>query len=252
MTASTSSAPTLEEMSVDEKARVIERIRGLLAKGYQTTNEHEQEAFLAKAQELLLRYNLAESQVYGGRAKKSDMKKYTFDIGEGGDISWRRQLIYDIAKLNFVAAVYDTGTSKVHLVGEQHNVQVVQYLFVYVSRNILRAATKKWELEMRKPSWKRASHNGRAFKNAFYHGAVAGVRDQMTRAKKKVGEETANNMALVVVKDQEVEDAKLRFFPNLRKGQVAKVQDNGGWETGYAEGKSMPIQPAVTRQAKAS
>lgn len=116
-----------------ETARIAEKIRRLLALS-KSSNEHEAAAAAAKAQDLLHRYNLSVDQV--DAAQRPDYGREIVDIGNNA--GWRGVLLHVIATPN-TAQVISLGGGRYAVIGQPHTIEVVRYLYEYLSREIERA-----------------------------------------------------------------------------------------------------------------
>lgn len=123
-------------MTVDTK--ILDRIAKLLALAKGGTTEGEANAAMGKAQELMAEHNLtlanleAASGDRGSRVKETQHQSLMY--------KWKRELLEDIAKVNFCALVIQYGTTRAgekiatgyELIGRPANVTVVRHMFAYL------------------------------------------------------------------------------------------------------------------------
>lgn len=183
---------------------MLKRIRALLAMSRGNANENEAAVAAAKAQELLLQYNLSIDDV--------EQRDSTGKVIEDGDLltsssnPWRRDLAVAIASLYFCDYYWQHVRFKAphrkrpyirgdrhNFVGLPHNVVVVKEMFVYLVDTIERLAK-----EARKDVVKRkVPIDGRphAYEHAFRHGCAKRIIDRIWA---KYHEQTAPPAGLLV------------------------------------------------------
>lgn len=232
-----------------ELDRVVERIKKLLAL---TASRNPNEAALAasKAQELLFRHNLSMAMVEA--ATEGGDSAYVADrFDSGGWMHWRRRLLAAVARNNFCRGVSYQGTREVGIVGEPHNVTVVKHLYAFLVRDIIRLADIGVKSERTLDE-----EEQRAWKRSFYLGAVRIVAQRMAEQHQRDIAADAQSAALVVRKDQELDEAYKEFFPNLggdADDDTAEVipppKDRGpsrprradGYRAGLIAGRTIPL-----------
>lgn len=82
-----------------DEARDLDVVQKLLAKAAKTEHEPERDAFLAKAQQIMLRRNWTTAEVERA-AGRADGKREEQRV-EGGFYLWQRELWREVARLNF-------------------------------------------------------------------------------------------------------------------------------------------------------
>jgi hypothetical protein len=146
--------------NIDEK--LIKKIEALLnTKG---CTEAEAQARVAKAQELLEKYNLDLAQVGSGGPARKDQKR------KGGLYSWQRKLWQAVAELNFchylsIKGLARGSTYEHRLIGSHANVIATEHMAQYLQDTVERLA-QQW-----------AKDN--LFKSVFVREAIA-YREGMT------------------------------------------------------------------------
>ena len=115
--------------------QIIERVRKLLALST-SSNPHEAALAAAKVQELLQQYNLELSQVE--TATKEQPPAYEHQsVDVGSKRVWKRLLMGAIAHAHFCEAVTMSGTTRLAVIGQKHNIEVAHYLYDYLSRQLV-------------------------------------------------------------------------------------------------------------------
>jgi hypothetical protein len=229
--------------------RIVERIKKLLALS-SSQNPHEAALAAAKAQELLFRHNLSLSMVEA--ALEGGSSAYVSDrFDSGGWMHWRLRLLSAVARNNFCRGVSYQGTRDVGIVGEPHNVTVVKHLYAFLVREVLRLA----DLGV-KEQHGLDEEESRAWKRSFYLGAVRTIAQRLATQRQRDISADPQAAALVVRKDQELDEAYREHFPTAQsneddeEGAPAPVrQDRGpsrprrtdGYRAGVLAGRTIPL-----------
>ena len=218
---------------------ILERIKKLHALATRNSNTHEAAAAAAKAQELCFQHNLELEEVIKVRgAEKAPYVQADYVMKAGrNDAPWKRTLFDGICKANFCKAVQYPGTSKMGVVGQRHNFEVVCYLFEYLTKEIERLALDS--------CIKEGIFTKRArYIKQFCEGASASVYWRLKAQHKEQTASAEDCRALVVVKDKELDAAVRQIWPNLRKTYRSVTYGNG-YSQGQVAGRSIGINPAV-------
>ena len=229
-------------MGGNERAAVLERITKLLALST-SSNEHEAAAAAAKAQELMFRHNLDLAQLQAGQAGSQD--EYTTRVVELGALnSWRRSLIHVLAEHNFCKAVAFVGTPRVAIVGEPHNIALVEQLYAYLLRELLRLADAGWLRAKR-----RARDTAHQWKHGFQHGAVAAIAERLAEQRQQDEAATAESQALVVLKDAGVAEALDWHYPQATADRRRATVSATGWQAGRRAGEAIGLSTPAEIEA---
>lgn len=247
--------------AAQELDRVVERIKKLLALS-SSQNPHEAALAAAKAQELLFRHNLSMSMVEA--TLEGGTSGYVSDrFDSGGWMHWRRRLLAAVARNNFCRGVSYQGTRDVGIVGEPHNVSVVKHLYAFLVREIMRLADIGVKAERGLDE-----EEMRAWKRSFYLGAVRTIAQRLATQRQRDINSDPNAAALVVRKDQELDDAYREHFPNAQSdgeseedgAPAPKRQDTGpsrprrtdGYRAGILAGRTIPLNLPIDAPRPAS
>ena len=222
---------------------VLARVQKLLAKGEDAgSSEAEAAAFLAKAQELMLRHRLTREEVDAA------------DVGAGPEpvdheevrdvtLSHRERrvgtILVNFFGVRLMYSRYDgKNRQKTHLtlVGLRQDVQVAQYVRVYLLRTFGKlwagylAAWQAEELERCEGAWARPSEA------SYYEGLAYGVSAKLAAARRRVEEE----LAVALREDPRVKERYDDLFPDKRPlGRKSTSLDDA--EAGYAAGREIDI-----------
>lgn len=200
---------------------------------------------LDKIKRLMDRYNLTSAQVDGAeRDKRPGFDNVYYDIGF--NVNWRKTLLDAIAKYSYCSAIFDHSGKGVHIVGQPHNVEIVKELFEYLATAIVRLADEGWnELgEMQ------AVSTARTWKHNFRVGASRTLRlrldEQRRESMKEQQAENPNAGALVVVMENELNDAVAKYFPRIvSSSKRASIGDAGAYAAGRAAGQRVSLADQI-------
>lgn len=209
--------------------KIIEQVKKLLALADTTRGAtiEEAAAAAAKAQALLFKHNLTLAQVQEDVQEGDDYRLDTMDLGARSE--WRRILFNEIAVLNFCRTIVLTGTSWSNVIGKPHNIEIVQYLYRYLSREVWSCWTSR-KKQFRKKSRAR-----------YCQGCVTGIVVTLRLQRRRNEEESEDSRALVLREDQGVEEAKQRLGGPTQKHKVRKERRSKAHEAGYLDGRQVEI-----------
>lgn len=217
----------------DEK--MLDKVRKLFAQAEGTDNVAEQEAFTAKATELMLTYAIDEAMLQkAGKATSETI--IAKDIVIAGYAKAKMNLLANIAdamgaKTVYVANTKRSGWSTVHVtvIGWESDVASIEVLF---SSLIMQVSTN-----MEREAKRNAHVHGRAFKQAFILGFSDEVYRRLLIQRKdaiKTAEDSTPGAALAVIdRSKAVDNDYARRYPRTRRGTGAKASSG----TGMAQGR---------------
>lgn len=231
--------------------RIVDRVKKLLALST-SANPHEAALAAAKAQEILFRHNLSLAMVEAELAEGPGAGYVKDRFDSGGWMDWRRRLIAAIARNNFCRGVSYQGTRDVGIVGEPHNVLVVKHLYAFLVRELMRLA----EIEVAgQPVL--TEDESRAWKRSFYQGAVRTIAQRLAEQRQRdiaaAAQGAPGAMALVVRKDQELDDAYRQHFPDAPppppesppadqpRRKPRRPRSTDGYRAGLRAGQTIPL-----------
>jgi len=190
----------------------------------------------AKAQALLFEYNLSQADVETKEQAPDPYGKieHVMTGANRNTVTWRRSLLYTIAKHNFCSAVTLPGTTKMSLVGKRSNVETVLYLNEILVREIERLAIE---------AGKTVLNNRAAYMLSFCRGAVATIHARLMEQQRS-SEASATmhqdmqtgtrNAVAIRTMSEELGKAVKHFFPTL---VTRTVRRSIGSPDGYAAGR---------------
>lgn len=221
-------------MQTDTKA-ILDRAQKLQALAERAGSPEEAANAASKLQAMLLRHNLTMAQVAGN--VQEEFKKEGFDLSRENrnHKGWKSTLYYGIAKANFCESCWNPQTSQMSIVGRKQNIDMVNYLYSYLSLEIMRLAQAASRYESNKAVYFRA----------FCIGAMSSVLKRLQAEKEEVRREATQNNALMIVEDRAVSTEFRRHFPNTRKGTGPSVGNRSGLDAGREAGRGIGLRQGI-------
>lgn len=240
--------------------RIIDRIQKLLRMA-ESNSPNEAAIAATKADELLLQYNLERAAVEArGEIDRDPYVKHYIDAGgTKPQYGWRGNLLAAIARSGFCKDLYQARILRFCVIGKQHNVEAVEYLYTYLAGEVDRLARAAWKAEGKyATSIDRWGYRGPANYGTWTKvfalaaaDAIAG-RLYMQRREQQAAQTAAGDAtrALVVMSDAELKQAVTQLFPNMRgtyRGDQSQALDRyvGAHIAGYAAGQSVSINQGI-------
>ena len=223
-----------------EDEKVIEKVAKILALKANAGTEEEAQAAAAMAQKMAFKYNLDLEAIESGTkgVGRREVIRGTIDVGRAG---WSRSLLSVVAMNNFCRVVTHGDSPICTVVGERHNLLITDYIYAFVVYEINRLADAAWTNRDRRAVYEPVQ----TYKRGFREGAVVGVSTALSRQRNDDMNNVQGGRALVIVKDQQVEEALHQFFPNLRAGRSRTVRYGQGYDLGYEKGRQIQINKGV-------
>lgn len=198
---------------MNDKARVIERIKKLLALS-ESANEHEAALAAEKAQELLAEYNIDMFDIQ--ETEDDPTAEVHEERAQSRPQAWRRSVYMAVAKMYFCeyyfiggVFVLDPNSKRGRVkrdthcfVGKPHNTEVAKLMAAYLCATILRLSSQG---SHQYPKSERARYK-KSFHNAASHRLYWRIMDRIEKAKKEglTTAEGRNLPALLSMYDQEM------------------------------------------------
>jgi hypothetical protein len=215
--------------SVD--ARLLEKVRALLAKAESTTFEAEADAFMSKAQELMARHAIDVAMLQAGDSRH----------GLVGGVRARRvhiddpyaaqkaQLLGVVAHANDAKVVWHEGFGFATVIGFPVELDLTELTFTSLLVQMTRAMTAASSAD-------RARTRAPAFRRAFVLSYAQRIGERLLEATQRATDEAGQQYgaALVPVREarrEAVEERSAAWFPNTRPIRTRSV-DAGGWYAG--------------------
>ena len=238
--------------------RLLDKIGKLLAQAEGTTNEHEAEAFVTRAQELATAYaldlELARARQQARRLKAVDdaFEQRKLVIGEKGKRG-NRQLVFlylAIAQANDVLVNVATDSTFVLGFGYPADLDVVERLWASLATQMATAAARRL----------RAGEHGRiaavSWRLSFYEGWVHAVQTRLEQARARTlatPTEGGTTGELVLRKKAErvrdFHDQESQARGTWRGGRADRQVHGSAWRAGERDGRNARLgEPEVEQR----
>jgi hypothetical protein len=224
----------------------------------------------------------------GSRPDEMEFINEVFDVETSSPdaIEWRGALLNVLAKYNFCKVIqvishrtdkygrpyvqkYETKkgtrstfvtarTSKFHIIGQPHNVEIVKGLYFYLSSNITKHSRNAWKIRRASLSSSIPKNmmirEERIYKKSFRIGAVNAISERFQAQRREDINSNPNVNALVVKADKNLLDAVDKFLNGAETRTTInrnKTLDFAAYHSGVEHGKSLKIQEEFNTQQKA-
>ena len=121
-----------------------------------------------------------------------------------------------------------------------HNIALVEQLYAYLLRELLRLADAGWHQARR-----RARDSARQWKHSFQHGAVEVIAERLAEQRAEDAAANEESQALVVLEDAGVAQALHRQYPNATTDQRRATVSVAGWQAGRQAAEQFSIGTAT-------
>lgn len=209
----------------------------------------------AKAQALLFEHNLSQCDVDTKEQAGPDPYGKVETSLEGANrnaVTWRRTLLYTIAKHNFCTAITLPNQTKMIVIGKRSNVETVLYLNHILVREIERLAVE---------AGKTVLTNRASYMTSFCRGAVSTIhkrlQEQQAESEQTATSPTntrgAGNAVAIRTMSQELNKAVTHFYPQgLRTSSVRRrVGSMDGYRSGQQAGAGISMHRGVGSRSAA-
>lgn len=224
-------SPAQSRASVD--AKVLARVRALLAKAESTDFEDEALAFTAKAQELMTRHRIDRLLLDDGESTDAPVASAR-RIGIDDPYAGPKALLLDaVADANDCRSVWSRALGFATVFGDDADLDTVTLLFTSLlvqSTAAMRAAGAGARGGARARS--------RAFRQSFLVGYASRIRQRLaesaTSATAAAEREAGRSLVPVLAARRAAADAAVEaVFPSMSNGAIS-VSDHAGWAMGKA------------------
>lgn len=217
--------------------KIVQKVQKLLQLAT-SSNQHESQLAMARANELMIRYNLESIS----EEKSENFECYVLKIFECKRKNAKAQVIYDIVEKFFVTPVFSHGTDLCYLevVGERANVLLAQYIAQFLKREV---DLLWWSAKKSNPTLK-----GTAAKNSFFRGIALGYVEKLEQL--QVKSITKTQFGLIKMKNAQLVD--MAYGSRLRSSVATRAlaQHREALGLGKKAGMAMNIQRPIEHQER--
>ena len=234
--------------------RLLDKIGKLLAQAEGTDNEHEADAFVARAQELATSYAVdlelarARQQARRLKAVEEAFEQRRLVVGERGKRGNRQQvfLYLAVAQANDVLVNVATDSTFVLGFGYPADLDVVERLWASLATQMASAAARRL----------RAGEHGRvaaiSWRLSFYEGYVHAVQSRLSEARDRALE--AGTTGALVLRDKAdrvraFHDSESQARGTWRGGRGDRQVHGTAWRAGERDGRNARLgEPELERR----
>lgn len=241
-------------MSDDKRARMIARVRRLLAVAENSgATDEERQTFAAAAASLMARYDLTEAIVRAEQNKQPEpVESWNLEVpGTGGFGKARAWALGDIAEAYGCECAYrhnDAGVLPrlVLIVGTASDLAALRILLPPIAAQMEHAALTSVRAHLAKlrewgrwaPAEIRRERSGyiNSFLTAYGHGVAEKIRQRRQQITNDLTTSSTGAELVLADRSNRVHAEFRRRFPNLRRARPIGRRSNAGSTDGYAQG----------------
>lgn len=217
--------------------KIIEKIQKLLALS-ESSNEHEAQASMVKAQQFLAKHKLTLREVKEFKVYSSPIKERKTKVSFT-KAKWKANLAEVIADTFGCYHFFKTRrTNTITFFGREEDIIVCNIVLEYAI-DCIDSVVKKLRYQ-----YLREGYSTKGLENDYAMGFIAGLEEKFEEQKKANQE-----WGLVLVKDSQVIEA----YENLEKGFIGSINTDTSfkgytevYQQGYGDGKCFSISDKIT------
>ena len=222
------------------------KIAALLAKAEATDNDHEAEAFSAKAEALMIKWGVDEAMLAAVAGNNNPEKIVKADLEQTGvyHTAWMmlaNNIAIGLGSLQTVRSTWK-NTTMVHVIGHESDVARFRMLFESLKAQADGAVKHWWKLNRDSfTDWDGTVDQGTGFRarRSFLISFGSVVNRRLRAERREVVAETTGADLVLVSRSKRVEEALGDFFPRLGTGRASRMHGSAaGHAAGRAAGQS--------------
>ena len=232
-----------------QQQQILARIAKLIAhskSAEQMGSLEEAATFAAKANDLLLEYNLSMADVNALNEQKADPFanwKYSETISYKDNQSgskWRYMLMQTLVEHNFCNFTFQRALKQLRVYGDMQNVDVVVWMYHFISMGLLRLAQ---QAHVNLPPEQKSLINRYAFLKNYLIGAVKGIGDKLEAQRIAQYKSHAGTYALIKTNDIQLKAFVTKTQPDIKSSSGIKSSTTLGFGAaqGYKAGRDFNI-----------
>jgi hypothetical protein len=226
----------------EASARMLDRIRALLAKAESTTFPEEAETYTAKAQELMARHSIDAALLDASAAAHT--APVAVRIGVDAPYEGPKSMLLSVvATANRCRSVWSKEYGFNTVFGFETDLELVELLYTSLLVQATAAMTAQGS---RHDRYGRSST--RSFRQSFLMAYADRIGERLSGATERASAEAAAEVGdsallpVLAARDDAVRERVETVFPTLRQHRV-QVRNRDGWESGRAAADRASLQP---------
>jgi uncharacterized protein DUF2786 len=229
-----------------ERDDIMRKVRGLLAKAAdEAVTEEEAGSFLAKANELMIRYSIAEEDL-GNPAEEN--KYGTTVIWSGRTAPFLVNLYTSLLEKHFnvkpVRVHLRRGMQQIILYGKHDDCTWATYVYEFLTAKF----NQLWLHYKRYDPTVIESH-----RTSYYFGLHDGLDAKLTEAKQAVANETIKGKNALVVLSNNLQEAVNRDLPGLKSTRKTfDIKSEEARDAGKVDGRAIEIMRPLPGKSNAT
>lgn len=214
-------------------------------------SKEEAESFASKATELLLEYNLLESDINmndeGDKFKNwSYSERISFKCNQSGQRS-RLMLVQVLCDHNMCSTAYNSYSKTFTVYGNMSNVDVVVWMYNYLSVGLLRLAQ---ESHVQLDPLTKARSNRYSYLKDFMIGAAIGINNKL-KAQTLASVHATGIFSMIKVNDKDLIEFQKLSGKKLKEVKSKTIFVGQGYVDGLAAGENYSInKPLSVKETK--
>ena len=207
--------------------KIIAKVQALL-KLAESDNAHEAQMATIRANQLILKHNLEQTQM-------DDDVLYVETVYKAKRRNQKMHVFYEILKDFLVKPVfvYASGEVKLEVSGKLDNIELAHYIIEYLDKELERL-------------WKKSGLKGLKAKNSFFTGMIKGYQERM-----KEHHTTHPLEKKALVKIQNEIDLKMnRYYRRLSHTSSQRSHDHNAYSQGEKQGRSLNVRSPLNHKTK--
>jgi len=237
---------------MQQNNNILDKIKKLLAlaeSAQKIGSLSEAENAMSKATALMLEYNIEQADIDRSKGEDSCISEgehYSFKDNQSGN-RWKLELMETLAKHNLCDVLFSSYMKTMRVVGEEQNIAIVNYLFVFIAPRLLKIAQ---QYHVALPENEKFMRNRRGILQSFLLGAVGGLDAKLWKQKKSM-EQQSKLSALVVSHQDKIQRYYGTFEKPVKVVSLREVlQDEKDSLEGYRAGASLEINQGLQAPEK--
>ncbi len=220
---------------------MISKIQKLLSLGTNNSEKNEAESALKKAAELAEQYGLSISDINPVTNKFDNIGKHSAVMADAHHNCWILPLASFVASCFESNAIIASDEGKLYFVGTKTDIELTLWYFKLIRIKTMMAAKAKF--------------TGKRDQGAFGYGACTEIRERLYTMFVQSRQTLRNTetKALVLCKQEDVNNKTDEFFPNTRKKSVSRPNGNlTAMLKGKELGKTMSLHRGEIKNGKST